>query len=100
MRKMGSFPVRLFTRHKAKEQLKGDPELSELNESLDETLFQEVADGLLNSERVLALYDQSCSRDRASVIEDRIAAEIMEGYKRIKLRQLDPFVQNLNALLD
>lgn len=95
----GSYPMKMFIRHKAKEHLNGDVELRSLREPLDDGLFQELTSNLFRSEVAQALERPQRTREKAEQIEDRLALEIAERYKQIKLRQLSPLVQRLNSLL-
>lgn len=74
-------------------------EACETCEQLDEELFHDIATTLFNPKRNPDLYQASVSRHMATVIETRIADEIVETYKAIKTSQRDLLVLRLNALL-
>jgi hypothetical protein len=66
---------------------------------LDEALFEEIISITFNPNRYPELY-QSCGTPKAAAdVETRIATEIIETYKQIKLKQQCPIVQGLNGLL-
>ena len=94
------FPMRVFIKHKAIEQLKQDAEMSQLCFPLDEELFPELAKTLFQSESNQVLYEQCTSRAEADAIEDEIATDLVTAYLNIRLRQRNPLVQSLNSLLE
>ncbi len=94
-----TFPMRVFIKHKAKEQLKRDPEMSRFCCPLDEELFEELAKTLFQAEMNQVLYQQCHSSSEARAIEEQVAADLVETYLHIQLRQRDSLVQSLNALL-
>ncbi|MEO0984629.1 MAG: hypothetical protein AAFY20_03665 [Cyanobacteria bacterium J06639_14] len=69
------------------------------DQMFDEGLFQEIATIAFCSEHHPELYQPCLSQVVATEIEDRVATELIETYKRIKHRQGSALVQSLNALL-
>jgi hypothetical protein len=70
-----------------------------LETTLDEELFEEVAQIVFNSNRYPELYESCGSKRAAAAVEARVANEFVETYKQIKQRQNCAFVQRLNSLL-
>ncbi|WP_238393191.1 hypothetical protein [Myxacorys almedinensis] len=65
---------------------------------LDEALLNEIAETAFRCDRYSTLpYAHQPSVKKA--IESQVAAEVVIQYKRIKLRQHNAIVQQLNALL-
>ncbi|MBD2460690.1 hypothetical protein H6G89_06505 [Oscillatoria sp. FACHB-1407] len=106
-----AYPMRVFVKHRAKEQIKaraydrsgdssqgGTASHRPLYSPFDERLFEDIATTLLSPSRP-EFRHQCKSRQEAAEIEARIAAELVEIYAQIKLNQRDPLVQMLNALL-
>lgn len=93
------YPRRTFIRYKAKHQLRIELDTYSDCEPLDEELFQELTKTLFQSKTNQELYQEYHSREQSAEIEHRIADELVCTYKQIKLRQSDPTVQRLNALL-
>ncbi len=76
-----------------------DCDPAQQTEAIDEALFGEITKTLFNLNRNPELY-QSCGTKRAAAaVEARIAEDIVDTYKQIKLKQECPIVQSLNALL-
>jgi len=77
------------------EPLSGDPQ----DAVLDEAFFEEIATTAFNAHRYPELYQSSGTQRAAKAVEARIAAELVETYKQIKLKKERPIVQSLNNLL-
>lgn len=95
-------PMRAIVRCKAKQQLmrmQSDLDLSEVMATLDETLFQEIATTLLQSDTYQTLYRVCRSKQEAIAVEDQLATELAKTYRNIVLQQHNPLVQCLNQLL-
>ncbi len=71
---------------------------SEAEMPMDEELLDDVAETVFRSDRYPALY-QLHQPGVKQAIESQVAAEIVISYKRIRLQQQRPIVQQLNALL-
>ncbi|MCG8361893.1 MAG: hypothetical protein MJA27_01010 [Pseudanabaenales cyanobacterium] len=67
--------------------------------TIDEALFREITQTVFNLNHSPELYQASGTKRAAAAVEARIAEEIVETYKQIKLKQECPIVQSLNALL-
>jgi hypothetical protein len=93
------FPMRAVIRCQAKQQLLQEPECEELCFAIDEALLKELTMTVFQAERYTALYRECHTQARASEIEAEMAIAVAGAYKRIKLQQANPFVQQLNALL-
>ncbi|MDX2215905.1 MAG: hypothetical protein SFY66_21755 [Oculatellaceae cyanobacterium bins.114] len=106
-----AYPMRVFVKHRAKEHIKsltydmrGDYSTGEtashrpLYSPFDERLFEDIAATLLSPNRP-EFRHQCKSRQEAAAIESQIAAELVDIYTQIKLKQRDPLIQMLNALL-
>jgi hypothetical protein len=92
------YPMRSVIQCKAKMQLTADE--SELTTPpLDETLLQEVAMTLFQSDRYRDRYHACRSQEEAAAIEDTLATELAATYKQIKLQQQNPMIRQLNGLL-
>lgn len=93
------YPMRKFIRRKAKEQLLNSLSTDQACQEFDQQLFGEIAANIFTAQQGLTL-DQPCqSRREADEVENRLVAELVTTYQQIKLRQQDPLVQSLNALL-
>ncbi|MEM9216884.1 MAG: hypothetical protein AAGD25_21355 [Cyanobacteria bacterium P01_F01_bin.150] len=66
---------------------------------LDESLFKEIADLTFHPDQHPEIYQPCQSIDAANAIEQAIAIEIVDTYKRIKVNATKPSIQSLNALL-
>ena len=93
------FPMRAMIRCKAKQKLITDPARFEARIPLDESLFQEVAMTLLQSDYYQTIAQPCGSNHEAARLEDQIAAELVNTYRQIKAQQQSPVVQWLNTLL-
>ena len=94
-------PHRAIVRCKAKMQLlKMADDCLDWNEPGIDTLLEELAATLFQSDRYWLLYKQCHSTQEAQEAEDRLANELATATYRMisKLRQ-DPVVQSFNALL-
>jgi hypothetical protein len=91
-----AFPQRSVIQGKAKKYLVNDPQVGVV--PLDESLMDEIAETVFQSDRFPELR-QAHQRGVKQAIESQVAAEVVLHYKRIKMRQLHPTVQQLNALL-
>ena len=67
--------------------------------TIDDALLSEITKTLFNLNRSPELYQSCGTKGAAAAVEARIAEEIVETYKQIKLKQECPIVQSLNALL-
>lgn len=94
-----SYPKRTFIKYKAKELLRSELDQGESYEPLDEELFFEIATTLFRAQRNHKFAQPCNSREEAVEIASRIAVELAEAYKKIKLQQKSSLVQRLNALL-
>lgn len=94
-----SYPKRAFIKYKAKEILRSELDQSESYEQLDEELFFEIATTLFRAQRNQKFAQPCHSREEAIEIANRIAEELVEAYKQIKLQQRSSIIQRLNALL-
>lgn len=100
----GSYPIKLFIRHKAKQALTAEMEITaraqyELPEGFDDALFQEITRTLFRSNAAEELDRRCRDRREAAAIEDRFATEIASIYRTIKQRSRADVVQQLNQLL-
>lgn len=93
-----AFPRRSIIKCKAKLHLLNDPQVGTAAMPLDETLVDEIAETVFQSDRYPSLH-QVHRPGVKQAIESQVAAEVVIHYKRIKLQQFDPLVQQLNALL-
>lgn len=94
-----SYPKRAFIKYKAKELLRSELDQGESYEPLDEELFFEIANTLFRAKKNQKFAQPCNSREEAIQIASRIATELAEAYKQIKLQQRSSIVQRLNALL-
>ncbi len=76
-----------------------EPTDSPENATLDEVLFEEIAQNTFNANRYPELYQSCGTRKAAKAVEARVAADLVATYKRIKRAQECPIVQSLNRLL-
>lgn len=90
-------PMRAVVKCKAKMQLLTDPIPGEVVESLDESLFNEVAATFFGSRQFQAIGLSVADKEAAG---DRLALELASTYRQIKQQQQDPMVQQLNDLLE
>jgi hypothetical protein len=96
----GNYPMRVFVRYKATEQLKLELDTYSSGEPLDRELFEEIATSLFGIEKNQKKFERRySSREEASEIEDCVVAELVETYKQIKAKQENPLIQKLNSLL-
>lgn len=93
-----SFPEKPIIKYKAKKHLLNDPSVGEAIVAFDEDLLNEIAETVFQSDRYPTLY-QAHQPGVKQAIESQVAAEVVIHYKRIKVQELDPIVQQLNALL-
>lgn len=94
-----SYPKRAFIKYKAKELLRSQLDRGESYEPLDEELFFEIAATSFRAQRNQKFVQPCRSREEAIEIANKIAAELVEAYKQIKLKQRSSIIQGLNALL-
>lgn len=93
---------RLGEEHSVQEVTPGDPmEATDLpeNATLDQALFEEIAQITFNSNRYPELYQSCGTRKAAKAVELRVAAELVATYKWIKRARECPIVQSLNRRL-
>jgi hypothetical protein len=89
-------PKRTIIKCKAKIRLLADSIVGLMVMTFDDALFLDLAKTLLQADDLNQRYEnQKVARD----VEERFAVLLVDMYKRIKLRQQDPIVQRLNALL-
>lgn len=94
-----SFPIRAFIRHKAKVRIINPFNTAGLCPSFDEKLLKELAATLFRSTQWRESFRPYPTREAADAVEDDLAADLAEMYRRVKQNQADPLVQRLNALL-
>ncbi|NJL47253.1 MAG: hypothetical protein HC929_06845 [Leptolyngbyaceae cyanobacterium SM2_5_2] len=94
-----TYPVRLFIRHKAQQQIIAVLAASASEPSLDAQLFHDVVNTVLQPQAYPAIYESHASRDQAEVVEDEAANAIVSTYLHLWQRQQDAEIQRLNQLL-
>jgi DNA-binding GntR family transcriptional regulator len=67
--------------------------------TLDEALFEEIARTTFTTNRYPELYQSCGTQSAAKAVEARVAAELVETYLQITLKQRCPIVQSLNNRL-
>lgn len=100
MESLNHHPKRAVIRCQAKMQLETADDCFEWHEPIVETLLEELAATLFQSNRYQALYQQCRSKLEANEVGDRLARELAESYRQIMQRRNDRVVQGFNALLD
>ncbi|XGV95155.1 MAG: hypothetical protein ACAF41_20700 [Leptolyngbya sp. BL-A-14] len=65
----------------------------------DEALLKELATGLFQSNQYRGFFENGLSKQEAKAVEDQLAQELADTYRKILQRHQDPIVQSLNALL-
>ncbi|MEO1593441.1 MAG: hypothetical protein AAFU71_19425 [Cyanobacteria bacterium J06632_22] len=75
------------------------PLVAAASTSLDLELLRDLLQTALQSDHHPELYEAYPTQAEARAVEQAVIVAIVETYKTIKLNQLQPQVQNLNALL-
>jgi hypothetical protein len=96
---ISTFVQRMGEEASAQQVIPSEGSDTSLETSLDEELFEEVAQIVFNSNRYPELYESCGSKRAAAAVEARIADEFVETYKQIKQKQNCSLVQRLNSLL-
>lgn len=89
-------PKRAVIKCKAKIRLLADSIVGLTAMPFDEALFVDLVKTLFRADDLNQRYE---NQQVARQIEERFVVQLVEMYKRIKLRQQDSIVQQLNALL-
>ncbi|MEO1623482.1 MAG: hypothetical protein AAFU53_20950 [Cyanobacteria bacterium J06632_3] len=75
------------------------PLVTETASPLDQTLLSELIQTALQPDHHPELYQAYSTQAQARDVEQIVIADIVGAYKTIKLKQLQPQIQDLNALL-
>lgn len=93
------YPKRVLIKYKAKEQLRLGMDDSEIEQLLDEELFNEIASTFFRSSPNHKFAYPCNNQAEVNEIANIIATKLAETYQQIKFRQKNPTVKFLNTLL-
>jgi hypothetical protein len=94
-----TYPIRLFVRHKAHQQVSEALQKLTPARTIDPVLLQDVTNTVLQPQANPSIYQSYGSRAEAEEIEEQAADAIANAYLRIIQRQQSDDVQQLNLLL-
>ena len=93
------YPKRVLIKYKAKEQLRLALDNSEIEQLLDEDLFNEIAATFFRSPQNHKFAYPCGSQAEVNEIANIIATKLAGTYQQIKFRQKNSTVKSLNTLL-
>ncbi|MEO1404175.1 MAG: hypothetical protein AAFV72_23395 [Cyanobacteria bacterium J06635_1] len=98
--KLWPYPLRSLICHQALAELRGNKSTSALTSPpWDQTLFEELANTLLDPSIRTELRRRHVSRSAAAAVENHLAATLVQTYLDIQKRRQNHLVQKLDALL-
>lgn len=93
-------PHRAVIRCKAKMRLlEAIDEHFDWDNPFDDALLRDLATSLFQSSQYQGFFEQCLSEQQVQGVEDELAQVLADTYQSISMRQQDPIVQSLNALL-